>query len=527
VFGRKAKIRKAVNRALARVVDEQDLADHAPIEALPADQQAQAYFTLAHWLFDDERYAAAKHTVERALVLAPDEADLHKLSASIHRELGDVGSALAIQRRAVASAPRDPVAALALADLLISQEHLDEAITLLRSFSDIHDRELSAKLAEALFVHGEAEEAFTILDEVCAQYESQLKEPWSVTDRQGLFARAKHAQRLRNDVYAELHGREATIELAAAEGRLDARAGVNYRLLGARLASSGKRVAEVLELQDPDTTEKRGEACGPKSALGLALIGSAQLRRGDLGAARKSFERSSELDGRCFAAFLGLGAVLDCEKHALHRRAERLAIAQADPVIASVVPDWPALTELERRVVWASIGPCAELLPELAKRTVTMRVLPIDVRATDIGLFEHVAGMRAADDHRSYDALGGVATSRGAIAKIEDLLDIASTHSWTLAHEFAHLVYYHLDDARTAPFLELFESARKIGYANTSYALKNDDELFAVTYTDFLRQRYGLPGEPIADDAGIQRTLMSYFQELTSTNRSESRSPHR
>jgi tetratricopeptide (TPR) repeat protein len=515
VFGRKAKIRKAVAQALAPVVEEEALADHAPIEALPVELQPTAYFNLAHALIDDERYAAAKQTVDRALVLAPDEVDLHKLAASIHRELGDAAAAVAAQRRVVAAAPREIAPAMALAELLITTEQFDEAVTLLRSFTYTRDREVDARLAEALFLRGEASEALEILDEVCAQYEAQLREPWSVTDRQGLISRAQHAQRLRNDVYAELHGREATIELAAAAGRLDARAGVNYRLLGARLASATARVAEVLDLQDPDATERRGQALGPKNAWGLSLVGSSQLRRGDLEAARKSFEHASESDGRCFAAFFGIGAVLDYEKHDLHRRAERLPVATGvTPEAATVVPDWPAMTEIERRVVWASIGPWAALLPRLAERAVTMRVLPIDVRATDIGLFEHVAGKRASDDHRSYDALSGVATARGAIAKVEELLDIASDHSWTFAHEFAHLVYFHLDDSRVAPFMSLYERARKIGYANTSYALKNDDELFAVSYTDYLRQRYGVPGAPIADDAGIQDGLMSYFRGL-------------
>ena len=504
-----------MDRALARVAEEHDVADPAPIEALPLELQLTAYYTLAHALADDERYAAAKHTLERAMALAPDELDLHRLSASIHRELGDIAGAIAAQQRVVAGATGEPAPALALAELLITTEQLDDAIALLRPLAHVHDREVKARLAEALFLRGESEEALAILDEVCAQYEAQLREPWSVPDRQGLISRAEHASRLRDDVYAELHGREATIELAAAAGRLDARAGVNYRLLGARLASQSQRVAEVLELEDPDATEKRGQAYGPKNALGVALVGSSHLRRGDLRTARKSFERASELDGRCFAAFFGLGAVLDHEKHDLQRRAERLRVA-AEPTseLEQVVPDWPALTELERRVVWASVGPCAHWLPHLAKRAVKMRVLPIDVRATDIGLFEHIAGKRASDDHRSYDALSGVATARGAIAKIEELLDIASDHAWTFAHEFAHLVYFHLDDAHGAPFMSLFERAREVGYATTSYALKNDDELFAVSYTEYLRQRYELPGAPIADDAGIQSALMDYFRDL-------------
>ena len=181
--------------------------------------------------------------------------------------------------------------------------------------------------------------------------------------------------------------------------------------------------------------------------------------------------------------------------------------------LEQVVPDWAALTEHERNVVWASVKPFTARLAGLAERGVTIRVLPIDVRATDIDLFESAAGQRNTYDHRSYDAIHGVATQRGAIAKVEALLDI-SDRGWTFAHEFAHLVYFHLDEERSAPFVELFERASKIRYANTDYALKNDDELFAVTYTEFLRQRLGIHRDPIADDAGIQTALMAYFTEL-------------
>lgn len=35
--------------------------------------------------------------------------------------------------------------------------------------------------------------------------------------------------------------------------------------------------------------------------------------------------------------------------------------------------------------------------------------------------------------------------------------------------------------------------------------MSNPDEFFAVSYTDYLRERYELPGVPIDDDAGIRR----------------------
>jgi hypothetical protein len=164
-------------------------------------------------------------------------------------------------------------------------------------------------------------------------------------------------------------------------------------------------------------------------------------------------------------------------------------------------------------VVWASAQPLAPLLPILAERGVTMRILPIDVRATDVGLFEDAAGERA-DDHRSYDAISGVATHGGAIAKVEELLDIVTDGGWTFAHELAHLAFFHMTEEQRAPLLEIYERALDVGYANTDYALSNADEFFAVSYTDYLRMRHELPGVPFADDAGIQRALTSYFAAL-------------
>ena len=57
------------------------------------------------------------------------------------------------------------------------------------------------------------------------------------------------------------------------------------------------------------------------------------------------------------------------------------------------MPDLAALTDLERQVVWASIRPLARMLPTLAERDVKMRILPIDVRATDVDLFKDAAGV--------------------------------------------------------------------------------------------------------------------------------------
>jgi tetratricopeptide (TPR) repeat protein len=515
VFGRKARIRKAVDRAIARLERPDDLADHAPIEALPEDLRAQAYGWLANVLFEGEWYPAAQHSVASALALAPDEVELHQLAASIAIEIGDRAEAVAAQRRVVAMQPTNAPSAAALAEMLIDAERLQEAIELLRPLRDLRDPVLETRLAEALFVTGEGAEALAILDEVCDHYDVRMKE-LAGADWQALVERAGEASRLRDDVYAELHGREATIELAARAGKLDAGAGVNYKLLGARLAATSERIADVLELETPEASERRGRALlddDPDSAPGLVLVGCAELRRGEVAAARATFERACEADGRCFAAFVGLGAAMDHETHALHRRAARLALPNALPAeLEDVVPDWPVLTDAERRVVWLSVQPFARRLADLAGRGVAIRILPIDVRATDVGLFEDAAGERA-DDHRSYDAVSGVASHGGAIAKIEELLDVGED-GLTFAHELAHLVFFHLAEHEAKPLLRLYERAIELGYANTEYALSNADEFFAVSYADYLRHRHELPGVPLDDDAGIQDDLRVYFDQL-------------
>jgi tetratricopeptide (TPR) repeat protein len=514
VFGRKAKIRKAVARAIAGFEHESDVADHAPIEMLPADLQAEAFARTALALFDDERYAAAKRSLDRALALAPNEVDLLELAAQIAIELGDRQAAIDAQRRVVAARPRDVKHIENLAELLIAAERIDEVIALLRPVRELDDPALETKLAEALYVSGACEEALAILDPICEYYDAQLKQ-LSPADWQALKARADDASRLRDDVYAELHGREATIELHAAAGKLDARAGVNFRLLGAKLAAESQHEPVVLELDDPDASERRGLellARDARDPIGHVLVGVAHLRRGEAGRARKAFERASEADGRCFAAFLGIGAALDCDKHGYYKRALRFSLPATLPAeLARIVPDWPALTDAERRVVWASAEPLAKLLPRLAERGVTMRILPIDVRATDIELFATAAGERA-NDQRSYDAISGVATHGGAIAKIEELLEIGE-HGWTFAHELAHLAFFHLDKPRAQPLLAIYKRAVAVGYANIEYALSNADEFFAVSYCDYLRARHEL-ADTHPDDAGIQASLVRYFDEL-------------
>lgn len=509
MFGRKGKIRRAVRRAL-------DSGGVDAIEGLAPALRGAAYGSLALAYYQDEQLDAARDALGRALAIAPDDVDLHQLEATLAIEEGRTEDAIAAQTRVVAASPKDPEAAAALAELLLAAERIDEAIALLTPRRG-QDPATDHRLAEALYVGGDAAAALELLGHVCAHFDAQLKQ-LGAADWHELKSRADEAERLRDDVYAQLHGREATIELAAKAGKLDARAGINYRLLGARLAATSERVAEVLELEDPDATEARARRLldgAPDDPAGLSLLGIAQLRRGAAAAARRSFESACEADGSYFPAFLGLGAAMDHETHDLHRRTGRFAAPPRSPELAAIVPDLRALTDAERRIVWASVQPIARLLPALAGAGVTLRILPLDVRATDIGLFADIAGEREDDDQRSYDAISGLATHGGAVAKIEELLDVVSETGWTFAHELAHLAFFHMPDDLAAPIHDLYDQALEIGYAHTDYAQSNPDEFFACSYADWLRLRHDLPGAPIADDAGIRDALTAYFDDFS------------
>src|SRR5438445_12840724 len=149
---------------MADVEEDGDRADHAPLDALPEDLQATAYLTLAHELFDNEHYAAAKDTIARALEKRPDDIGFHELAASIFRELGELPAAIESQRRVVELDRDETAPSMMLAELLIKSAKPAEAIMLLQRFSDLDDPEISTRLAEAKSLHGEPEEAMQILD---------------------------------------------------------------------------------------------------------------------------------------------------------------------------------------------------------------------------------------------------------------------------------------------------------------------------------------------------------------------------
>jgi tetratricopeptide (TPR) repeat protein len=511
--------RAAVRSAIAVAEDPGGLdAAFAALDPLPTRDRAEALCLLADHLRREDALDGARTALTRALDTVPDHRGAAERLATVESERGDLTAALAATARLVELVPDAIEPVCNYAGFLLTAGRAAEALAAVEASPYAGEPMVALKRGEALFALDRKEEALELLDAVSDHYERELRaglvsqETWQhLRDLHG------EASRLANSARAELHGRETLVIQPAVTGKLDARAGVNYRLLGESLMVGASALADgSTPLERVDVAIDRAGrmlAAEPESAHALCLMGSALLRRGKVGAARDRFEAAAALDGRCFAAFLGLGAVLDHERYGLLDAAGGLPILPEPEGLGAIVPDLPALTALERRVVVASAAPLGGALPAVAAAGARIRLLPIDVRPTDLPELVRVAHGRT-EDHRSYDAIGGLAAPRLAIARIDELLDVVSDHGLVFAHELAHLVFFHLARELRGRVEALHREASELGWVAEAYALQNPHEFFAVSYTDWLRERFGLPLRREPDEAGIYDGLAAVIEAL-------------
>jgi tetratricopeptide (TPR) repeat protein len=518
IFGggrRRAAVRSAI--AAAEGAGGLDAALSA-LAQLPARDRAQALCLLADHLRREDALDPARTALTHALDLDPDCRGAIERLAAVESERGDIGAALAATARLVELVPGalDPVCNHA--GPLLAAERPAEALAAVEASPHAGEPMVALKRGEALLALDRKEEALELLDAVRDHYDRELRaglvsrEHW-----QHLHDLHGEASRLADSARAELNGRETLVIQPAMAGKLDGRAGVNYRLLGESLMVGAPPLADgSTPLEQVDVAAARADqmlADDPQSAHALCLKGSALLRLGRLDAARDRFEAAATLDGRCFAVFVGLGAVFDHERYGLLGAAGGLPIFPEPEGLGVIMPDLPALTPLERRVVGASAAPLAGALPAVAAAGARIRLLPIDVRPTDVPELSRAIRGRT-EDHRSYDAIGGLAAPRLAVARIDEILDVVSDHGLVFAHELAHLAFFHLAGELRAQVEALHREATEVGWVAEAYALENPHEFFAVSYTDWLRQRFGLPLRREPDDAGIFDRLAVVFEAL-------------
>jgi len=322
IFGggrRRAALRSAIVAAEGAGGLDAALSALAP---LPARDRAQALCLLADHLRREDALDPARTALTHALDLDPDCRDAIERLAAVESERGDLGAALAATARLVELVPGALEPVCNHAGLLLAAGRPAEALAAVEASPHVGEPMVALKRGEALLALDRKDEALELLDAVRDHYDGEL--------RAGLMPREHwqhmrdlhdEASRLADSVRAELHGRETLVIQPAVAGKLDGRAGVNYRLLGESLMVSAPPLSDgSTPLEQVDVAASRADRMlrdDPQSAHALSLKGSALLRSGKLDAARDRFEAAAALDGRCFAAFVGLGAVFDHERYGL------------------------------------------------------------------------------------------------------------------------------------------------------------------------------------------------------------------
>jgi len=450
------------------------------------------------------------------LVLALAEIDVEAALDRVHElaEAGFAEEAVRVCRTVLEHQPRHVFARRQLYGLLKRLDRFEEAARVIQE-GDPSDPGLELDRVDALLVEGRRDEAIERLNRVQSACEAGMKHSYSET-WQAYRNLAAEAQQMRESLLDDVVPQEERIRDAARQGRLDPNAGVNYRLLGQAGMVDSVRVAESLELLHPDQAlERFRESADRGDRHALVRTGEALLRLGDLDGARATFARLRDEHAGFFPGDLGYGAVLTVDKQRCLARIQRLPEPRLDPRWEQVVPDWDELTDLERRVVAASVRPLSHALPGLCAAGAQIHLLPVDVRPVDHPLLAELDGERHHDD-RAYAGIGGLASSSGiAVARIEDLLNVGEG-GWVFAHELAHLAFWALPQADQAAFVELYEAARQAEWVWTAYQASNVDEFFACSFEDLLRERHVGAALP-PDSAGWWARVQAAFDRLSST----------
>jgi tetratricopeptide (TPR) repeat protein len=461
------------------------------------------------WLAVAERLAeggALKLALEW-LGHAPETDDALILRCAIETDLSP-GSQRSTLERLWARKPSNEAVAVRLAELLLEADDHEAAATVLESFASSSLPRTVRALGHAFAGAGRTDEAIEVLRPFIESAE-RAQDPVLLgsPDFQEL-------SRLLGELVAHQFGAEAATVDLMRRGQLDARSGRNHRSLAKSLMLKSPARGPRLSLASVEELDALAHSLhATDQGTAAVQAGVAALRREKLSLARRHFEEAREADPSHFGAALGLGVARDVEQRSLFALARKLREEAVPPALQKVVPDWPALTPLERRIVVVSTWPVRALLPDLAKKGAVIKVLPLDVRPTDLPELADIAGLRAEDDHRSWDALEGLAGERLAVVKVEELLD--TTHEGlTFAHELAHLAELVLPRKARARLDALYANALTTEFVFDQYALRNVHEFFAVHATFALLRRLGREVPVVPDEAGHLEAVLRWFDEL-------------
>lgn len=457
--------------------------------------------------------------LEEALRLQPDLWDAHAALAEL--ESGPWG----LRERALVSYTQlhglDPQNQRVRAELcihLLDAGRIDEARSHFAHLGDLDHLEQGLRLAESLCGADCLEEALEWLTGLERAYRLELMNTFDTPERKEVVAQYERLQRLLEETSAEVSGREASVLHAAEAGGLDARAGVNYALLGEALLLESDLAPDAPELRTAQEEDERGRLLSKQgqAARGAGLRGSAALRQGMAEQAETWFRHATASDGGFWPALLGMGAAMIFQEQRSAALVESLPALPLPADLPQLLPSWPALTSPERRVVLASFHPFRRFLPRLARRGCRVVILPFDAKPTLLPELRALAhpGQARTEDHRHYEAIGGLANETLAVVRVIDLLHLGGPSGWTLAHELAHLVFENHRQDLGRVVGDHYARASSVGFVMDHYGAKNVHEFFAVSYTDYLRHRYGLPLEKEPDEEGVMTAIFRWYDDL-------------
>jgi tetratricopeptide (TPR) repeat protein len=214
---------------------------------------AQAHFLLGTALLLSGDAAGARGEVVRAIELDVANVDAHKVLARIHARLGDHRLAVEAGERALAGDPRDVATRILVAQSLVNERRLDEALGRLLAIPE------EQRGAEGNFAIGR------------------------------VYGFREEYDNARKYLTLALEMRPAHVELLAALAQLDARQG--------RLGESMERVRAARD-------------AAPDDASLQVLFGDLAVASGDLGAAEAAYQRAIELEANHLAAYAKLARLL-------------------------------------------------------------------------------------------------------------------------------------------------------------------------------------------------------------------------
>lgn len=155
-----------LNTDRAAGIAELETASTLTPAANPANAKANVLRTLAH-LHADHEPVKARDELLAAIQLTSETKEDTELTAYLARALGDTADSETAYRRILAKNPGDPETVYALSAVLIGEQKLDEAATMLSAAYDTHPEfyPLAAQLARVYMLQGADDKAVPLLEE--------------------------------------------------------------------------------------------------------------------------------------------------------------------------------------------------------------------------------------------------------------------------------------------------------------------------------------------------------------------------